>query len=186
MPESRVNAPEWCSKSMYDFSVVSPESSSEAPWPLVKQALEMAFGLKAHTQMKDTRVYVLRKIAGQLAVFRTISPNCFRPVALAVSTSTNSCRTLSSWVCAYSRRNFSCAGIEKPSRSWSLLNTLAYKTACLIWSSIAVRRLPVTLDLTQLTGRIEGEQTAKGIVIALPDLLIGVTALHLGYSSGHQ
>jgi len=31
-------------------------------------------------------------------------------------------------------------------------------------------------------GRIEGEQAAKGVVIALPDLLIGVTALHLGYS----
>ena len=41
---------------------------------------------------------------------------------------------------------------------------------------------PVALDLAQLAGRIEGEQAAKGIVIALPDLLIGVTALHLGYS----
>lgn len=41
---------------------------------------------------------------------------------------------------------------------------------------------PVTLEIAQLAGRIEGEQAAKGIVIALPDLLIGVTALHLGYS----
>lgn len=60
---------------MYDFSVVSPESSSEAPWPLVKQALEMAFGLKAHTEMKDTRVYVLRKIAGQLPVLKVETRN---------------------------------------------------------------------------------------------------------------
>lgn len=41
---------------------------------------------------------------------------------------------------------------------------------------------PVTLEIVQLAGRIEGEQAAKGIAIALPDLLIGVTALHLGYS----
>jgi len=40
----------------------------------------------------------------------------------------------------------------------------------------------VTLEIAQHAGRIEGEQAAKGIVIALPDLLIGVTALHLGYS----
>jgi tRNA(fMet)-specific endonuclease VapC len=31
-------------------------------------------------------------------------------------------------------------------------------------------------------GKIEGEQATKGIDIALPDSLIGVTALHLGYS----
>jgi predicted nucleic acid-binding protein len=41
---------------------------------------------------------------------------------------------------------------------------------------------PVTLEIAQLAGRIEGEQAAKGVVIALPDLLIGVTALHLGYA----
>jgi predicted nucleic acid-binding protein len=41
---------------------------------------------------------------------------------------------------------------------------------------------PVTLELAQLAGRIEGEQAAKGVVIALPDLLIGATALKLGYS----
>ncbi len=41
---------------------------------------------------------------------------------------------------------------------------------------------PITLEIAQLAGRIEGEEAAKGIVIALPDLLIGATALHLGYS----
>ncbi len=41
---------------------------------------------------------------------------------------------------------------------------------------------PITLEIAQLAGRIEGEQATKGIVIALPDLLIGVTALHLGFS----
>lgn len=41
---------------------------------------------------------------------------------------------------------------------------------------------PVTLEVAQFAGRIEGEQAAKGVVIALPDLLIGATALKLGYS----
>jgi len=41
---------------------------------------------------------------------------------------------------------------------------------------------PVTLEIAQLAGRIEGQQAAQGIGIAFPDLLIGVTALHLGFS----
>jgi tRNA(fMet)-specific endonuclease VapC len=41
---------------------------------------------------------------------------------------------------------------------------------------------PVTLEIAQLAGRIEGEQAAQGASIAFPDLLIGVTALHLGYA----
>lgn len=41
---------------------------------------------------------------------------------------------------------------------------------------------PLTLEIARLAGRIEGEQAAKGVVIAFPDLLIGATALHLGYS----
>lgn len=46
----------------------------------------------------------------------------------------------------------------------------------------AVPVQPVTLEIAQLAGRIEGELATKGIVIALPDLLIGATALHLTYS----
>ena len=41
---------------------------------------------------------------------------------------------------------------------------------------------PITLEIAQLAGRIEGQQAVHGISIAFPDLLIGVTALHLGYS----
>jgi predicted nucleic acid-binding protein len=40
---------------------------------------------------------------------------------------------------------------------------------------------PVTLAIAQLAGRIEGEQAAKGISIAIEDLTIGATALSLGY-----
>jgi predicted nucleic acid-binding protein len=40
---------------------------------------------------------------------------------------------------------------------------------------------PVTLGIAQLAGRIEGEQAAEGNIIAFADLLIGATALHLGY-----
>ena len=41
---------------------------------------------------------------------------------------------------------------------------------------------PVTLEIAKLAGRIEGEQAARGVSIAFEDLLIGSTALHLGYS----
>jgi predicted nucleic acid-binding protein len=40
---------------------------------------------------------------------------------------------------------------------------------------------PVSLPIAQLAGRIEGEQAAKGIAIAVEDLLIGATALYLGF-----
>jgi predicted nucleic acid-binding protein len=40
---------------------------------------------------------------------------------------------------------------------------------------------PVTLEIAQLAGKIEGEQAAKGIAISFEDLVIGATALHLGF-----
>jgi predicted nucleic acid-binding protein len=40
---------------------------------------------------------------------------------------------------------------------------------------------PVTLDIARLAGRIEGQQEALGVQFAFEDLLIGATALHLGY-----
>jgi predicted nucleic acid-binding protein len=40
---------------------------------------------------------------------------------------------------------------------------------------------PVTLGIAQLAGRIEGEQAAKGVSIAIEDLIIGATALYLGF-----
>jgi predicted nucleic acid-binding protein len=39
----------------------------------------------------------------------------------------------------------------------------------------------VTLDIARLAGRIEGQQQAIGVQFAFEDLLIGATALHLGY-----
>lgn len=41
---------------------------------------------------------------------------------------------------------------------------------------------PVTVEIAELAGRIEGEQAAVGVSIAFEDLLIGTTALHLGYA----
>ena len=41
---------------------------------------------------------------------------------------------------------------------------------------------PMTLDIARLVGRIEGQQAAQGIQVAFEDLVIGATALHLGYS----
>ena len=41
---------------------------------------------------------------------------------------------------------------------------------------------PITMEVAQLAGSIEGQQATQGISIAFADLLIGVTALHLAYS----
>ncbi|MGA2850882.1 MAG: PIN domain-containing protein [Terracidiphilus sp.] len=40
---------------------------------------------------------------------------------------------------------------------------------------------PVTVQVALRAGQIDGENTAKGVRVALSDLLIGVTALELGY-----
>lgn len=41
---------------------------------------------------------------------------------------------------------------------------------------------PVTIPIALRTGQIDGENQAKGVRLPLSDLLIGVTALELGYS----
>jgi len=43
---------------------------------------------------------------------------------------------------------------------------------------------PVTVAIALRAGQIDGENQARGLKFALPDLLIGVTALELGYSVG--
>jgi tRNA(fMet)-specific endonuclease VapC len=40
---------------------------------------------------------------------------------------------------------------------------------------------PVSLEIARIAGRIEGALAGKGIAVALDDLLIGATALHLGF-----
>lgn len=41
--------------------------------------------------------------------------------------------------------------------------------------------IPLSVEIAQLAGQIEGEQAAKGISIAVQDLVIGATALHVGF-----
>ena len=48
----------------------------------------------------------------------------------------------------------------------------------------AVPVQPVTVPIALLAGRIDGEQQSKGTRIALADLLIGASALELGYAVG--
>jgi hypothetical protein len=43
---------------------------------------------------------------------------------------------------------------------------------------------PVTVEVALRAGQLDGENQAHGLQLALPDLLIGVTALELGYSVG--
>jgi predicted nucleic acid-binding protein len=46
----------------------------------------------------------------------------------------------------------------------------------------AVSIYPLTLEVAGLAGRIHGEQMGKGTAIDFPDLIIGATALHLGFA----
>ena len=41
---------------------------------------------------------------------------------------------------------------------------------------------PYTRDTALLAGKLDGEQQSKGVVIPFPDLLIGPTALSLGFA----
>ncbi len=43
---------------------------------------------------------------------------------------------------------------------------------------------PVTVSLALHTGQLDGENQARGTRVPLPDLLIGATALELGYGVG--
>lgn len=45
----------------------------------------------------------------------------------------------------------------------------------------AVPVFPLNLDVARLAGRIHGEQMGRGNAIDFPDLIIGATALHLGF-----
>ena len=48
-----------------------------------------------------------------------------------------------------------------------------------LFQAVAVH--PLTLEVARLAGRIHGEQMGRGIGIDFPDLIIGATALHLGF-----
>lgn len=43
---------------------------------------------------------------------------------------------------------------------------------------------PVSVSIALRAGKLDGENQARGLKVPLPDLLIGVTALELGYSVG--
>jgi len=49
------------------------------------------------------------------------------------------------------------------------------------WLSSELPVHPVTINIARLVGRIEGEQEAAGVQVSFEDLLIGATALHLGF-----
>ncbi len=47
---------------------------------------------------------------------------------------------------------------------------------------MALPVFPVTVHIALRAGQLDGENQARGLKVPLPDLLIGVTALELGYS----
>jgi len=48
-----------------------------------------------------------------------------------------------------------------------------------LFQTVAVH--PLTLEVARLAGRIHGEQMGRGMAIDFPDLIIGATALYLGF-----
>lgn len=65
IPETRVDAPEWCSQAKYDLSVIVPQHGESLRLTLLRQTLEAAFRMRVHKDAKETSVYILRKIEGQ-------------------------------------------------------------------------------------------------------------------------
>ena len=53
---------------------------------------------------------------------------------------------------------------------------LYVEAVCAAWT---IR--PVDLEVAKLAGKIKGEQAARGEVLAIEDILIGATALHLDF-----
>ncbi|HYL64349.1 MAG TPA: TIGR03435 family protein [Candidatus Methylomirabilis sp.] len=73
IPEARIDAPEWCSRTRYDLSVATPQHEEALRWPVAKQALDAAFGLKLHVEVKDTQTLALRTVSGLQPKLRTSS-----------------------------------------------------------------------------------------------------------------
>jgi len=48
--------------------------------------------------------------------------------------------------------------------------------------SIQLRPIPVSEEIARIAGRVEGILAANGTIVAIEDLLIGATALSLGFS----
>jgi uncharacterized protein (TIGR03435 family) len=60
-PDSRIDAPEWCSQTRYDLSVVVPHGAEGERWPLVQETLAHVFHLRLKRERVETNVYVLRR-----------------------------------------------------------------------------------------------------------------------------
>ena len=65
LPPEFIEAPDWCSQTKYDLTVVTTQNGESQREPLVQQALVAAFQLKLRREMRETDVYILRKISGR-------------------------------------------------------------------------------------------------------------------------
>jgi predicted nucleic acid-binding protein len=59
---------------------------------------------------------------------------------------------------------------------------MAYRSTFLSEIMAALEVYPVTPQIARRAGRLDGELAKQGLTVAFPDLLIGVTALELGFS----
>lgn len=60
VPEPRIIAPEWCDGAKFDVLLPAGPDKSVSP-PLLRMALEIAFGVRAHPETRTIEVHVLRR-----------------------------------------------------------------------------------------------------------------------------
>lgn len=73
IPENLIDVPEWCSRTRYDLSIVTPQHQEALRDPLLARTVDAIFQLKVHTETKPTRVYVLGRLDGHEPKLRATS-----------------------------------------------------------------------------------------------------------------
>jgi uncharacterized protein (TIGR03435 family) len=64
VPEQHIEAPEWCSKDLYDVAITYPGLSPDGQARQLRQALELTFQLNARKQAREMDAYEVRPLQG--------------------------------------------------------------------------------------------------------------------------
>lgn len=78
IPEQRIEAPDWCSKDLFDMAVTYPGLTPAGQAMHLRNALDLTFQLKARTESRAMEVYEVRRLQGvqpKLAPSTVTSPS---------------------------------------------------------------------------------------------------------------
>ncbi len=70
VPEDRIAAPTWAKMNRYDIALAAPDLSEARRLTLLRRTLEDTFQVKTHRELRDTEVFVLRKLTGSEPTLR--------------------------------------------------------------------------------------------------------------------